>query len=238
MDARSLSPDFLKHGRALLERASSKVSTEEAHKRVDRHLLSLDYVEALREKRCVVRGDSYSPVDPGRVQEETRKLLKTAEDFGVTNLREDYPIAQQAQDWGDVGAEHYRAIVLTDGPVKAAVVPELGRVVALGSTNVAGSNAARANVLRVPDPGEWAYPHKGGIYVSVSDGPSTLFQLVDWKLTSATRESVTLSGKSRLRADLFGCRSAVGGSILRTRIAISNTRRCAYACGPSLPRRI
>ena len=236
LDARYLTPDFLKHGRALLERASSKVSTEEAHKRVERHLLSLDYVEALREKRCVVRGDSYSPVDPGRVQEKTRKFLKTAEALGITSLREDYPLAKQAQDWGDV-AEHYRAIVLTDGPVKAAVVPELGRVVSLGWTDVSGSN-----ILRVPDPGEWAYPHKGGVYVSVSDGPSTSFQLVDWKLTSATRESVTLTGNSTLGQPLR-LQIWIAGSILRTRIAISNTDdaptrvallcRAEFECGVS-----
>jgi hypothetical protein len=241
MDARSLSPDFLKHGRALLERALSQAPTPEAHKRINRHLLSIEYVDAMREKRCVIQGDSYGPTNPVRAQEETKKLLKTAEDFGVTNLREDYPIAQQAQTWGDVGAR-YRAVVVTDGTAKAAVVPELGRVVALGSTNVAGSNATRANVLRVPDPGEWAYPHKGGIYVSVSDGPSTSFQLIEWRLATATRESVTLSGKSG-SGQTLQLQLAVGESTLRMRVAISNGTdapvraallcRAEFACGPS-----
>ena len=190
----------------------------------------------MRDKRCVIQGDSYGPVDPARVKDETQKVVKAAEDLGVTNLREDYPIAQQAQDWGDV-AGRYRAVVVTDGPAKATVIPELGRVVALGLTN-----AARTNVLRVPDPGEWAYPHKGGIYVSVSDGPSTSFQLIEWQLASATRESVTLTGKSDSGRTLQ-LQLAIVEAALRLRVAISNAAdararvallcRAEFACGPS-----
>ncbi len=163
MDARYLTPEFLKHGRALLDEALLKASTAEVRKRINRHLLSIGYVEAMREKRCLIQGESYEPADPARVRDDTQKLLKTAAELGITNLRESYPLTQQARDWGDVAAR-YRAVVLTGGAASATVVPELGRVVALGL-----SNRTQPNILRVPDPSEWAYPHKGSIYVSLSD---------------------------------------------------------------------
>jgi hypothetical protein len=241
VDARYLSPDLLRRGRALLERAllessSPKAAAPAAQRRIQRHLLSLDYVQAMREKRCVIRGESYGPADPVRVNDDTQKLLKTAQELGVTNLREGYPIAQQARDWGDVAAR-YRAVVLTDGAVKATVIPELGRVIALG-----WSKAARPNVLRVPDPGEWAYPHKGGIYVSLSDGERTAFQLIDWQLASATRDSVTLVGKSESERALQ-MQIGIKESTLRMRVTVSNPAaslarvailcRAEFACGAS-----
>ncbi len=247
VDARYLTPDFLRRGRALLERALQRAATNEARGRVERHLLSIDYVETMREKRCMIQGgliqgESYGPADPARVKDETQKLLNAAEALGVTNLREGYPIPQQARDWGDVGAR-YRAVALTDGAANATVIPELGRVVALGLSNALGlANIVQPNVLRVPDPGEWAYPHKGGIYVSLADGNRMAFQLLEWQLASATRESVTLTGKSaseRVIQMQIGIREAT----LRMRVTVSNPAastarvailcRAEFACGAS-----
>jgi hypothetical protein len=220
LDARYLTPEFLKRGRALLEQALPKAATNESRRRVQRQALSLDYVEAMREKRCAIQGASYGPADPGRVKDDTQKLLKTAADLGVTHFREGYPIAQQARDWGDVAAR-YAAIVLMDGDVKATVIPELGRVIAMEWPNM-----ARADILRTPDSGEWAYPHKGGIYVSLSDGDSTGFRLIEWQLASAAKESVTLTGKSgagrTLQMQIGVMRTGGKEASLQIRVNVSN----------------
>jgi Domain of unknown function (DUF4838) len=241
LDARYLTPAFLKQARALLGRALLRVATEEARRRIERHLLSIDYVEAMREKRCVIQGESYGPADPARAKDDTQKLLKTAEELGVTHLREDYPIAQQAKDWGDVAAR-YRALVLTDGAANATVIPELGRVIALGWSNRERSNIARSNILRVPDPGEWAYPHIGGIYVSLSDGSPTAFRLVEWRLASASRESVTLTGRSDAERAIQ-MQIGIAENVLKISVTVSNPTdsparvailcRAEFACGSS-----
>jgi hypothetical protein len=231
MDAGYLTRDFLKHGRALLGRAAQKARTGARRRRIERELLAIEYVEAIRERRCVVQGGSYGPADPARVRLDTRKLLKRAEDLGVTNLREGYPIAQQARDWGDPGSG-YAAVLLTDGATGATVVPGLeGRVVAFG----------RRNVLRVPDPGEPAYPRAGGILVRLADGYATPSRGIAWQVVSAARETVALTGRSDLgRALQMQIAIAEGG--LRVGVTVSNLAdsparttmmwRAEFACGP------
>ena len=238
LDAQYLTPDFLKRGRALLENALPKAASDAARHRVQRHLLSLDYVDAMRDKRCIIQndlqGESYGPADPARVKNETQTLLKTADDLGVTHFREDYPIAQQARDWGDVAAR-YRAVEITDGAANATVIPELGRVVALGLSN-------NGNILRVSDPGEWAYPHIGGIYVSLSDGDRPAFQLIGWQLASSTQESVTLTGGSE-SGRTIQMHIGMADRTLKIRVTVSNSAdsparvtilcRAEFACGSS-----
>ena len=236
-DARYLARNFLKHGRVLLDRASQKAATHAARRRIERHLLSIDYVEAMRERRCVLQGVSYGPVDPARVKADAQELLSTAAALGITHLREGYPIAQQARDWGDL-AKRYAAVVMTDGAAAATVVPELGgRVVALG----------RTNILRVPDPGEWAYPNAGGIYMSVSDGYLTAPRVIAWQFVSATRETVTLVGRSdpglSLHMQIGIAQDRNAEATLRMRVTVSNSAdsprrvaivcRAEFACGPS-----
>ena len=139
--------------------------------------------------------------------------VKAAEGLGVTHLREGYPIAQQARDWGNVGAQ-YPAVLLTAGDANVAVVPELGRIVAFG----------RTNVLRVADPGELGYPHAGGIYVVLSDGDLTV--PVEWHSESATAESVTLNGSAGAGRALV-MQIGVAGDTLRMRVTVSNTASVA-----------
>jgi hypothetical protein len=206
VDAPYLTRDFLKHGKALLGRASMKAPTTQARKRIDRHLLSIDYVEAIRERRCVTQGLTYGPADPARVRTGTQSMLKTAAELGVTNLREGYPISRQARDWGDVGAR-YPAIVLMQDTLEATVIPDLeGRVIALG----------RANVLRVPDPGELYYPAVGGIHVSLSDGHP-----IKWQVESTTAESVTMNGTSD-SGRVLQMRIGIAGGVLQVRVTLTN----------------
>ena len=180
----------------------------------------------------MIQGASYGPADPVRVTRETQKLLKTAEELGVTHFREGYPITRQAADWGDVAAR-YAAVVLTDGAAKATLVPELeGRIVAVG----------RANILRVPDPGEWAYPHAGGISVSLYDGDLPAPRSVAWQRESVTRETVTLTGRADSGRALH-LQIGIAGDALRMRVTVSNPTdspallrilcRAEFACGPS-----
>jgi hypothetical protein len=205
VDARYLTRDFLKHGRALLDRASLKAADEAARRRIERHLLSIDYVETIREKRCWLQGASYGPAEPGRVNSDTRNLLRMAEELGVTHFREGYPIHRQERDWGDLAAR-YAAVVLTNGAAHATVVPELqGRIIALG----------RRNRLRVPDPGELAYPRAGGICLSLSG------TVIAWQVESAARETVALTGRSD-SGHALRMRIRVAGNTLRIEASVSN----------------
>ena len=185
----------------------------------------------MRERRCFIQGAEYRPADVNRVKSDTAKFLTTAEELGVTQLREGYPITQQASDWRDSVAR-YPAIILDNGPSTATVIPELdGRIIAFG----------RPNILRVPDPGEWAYPSAGGICVRLYEGGQTAPQSIAWHVASATREGVTLSGKSDSAREL---RMQIGieNDTLRMLVTVSNAGdsparvrlRCAaeFACGP------
>ena len=223
VDAAYLTPDFLGHGRALLERASLKANTPASRRRIERHLLSIDYVETLRERRCSIQGSEYGEADPARVKYDTQKLVSGAEALGVTHLREGYPIAQQASDWDHLRAR-YAAVLLTDREATATVIPELdGRIIAFG----------RTNILRVPDPGEWAYPHAGGIFVSLYEGDQTTPRPVAWQLASSARETVTLTGKSDAGRALQ-IQIGLAENVLQTRVTVRNpaesTARLRIAC--------
>ena len=162
-------------------------------------------METTREKRCLLQGASYGPAGAGRVNSDTRSLLRTAEELGVTHFREGYPIHRQERDWGDLAAR-YAAVVLRDGAAQATVVPELqGRVIALG----------RRNRLRVPDPGELAYPRAGGICLSLSDS------VIAWQVESAARESVGLTGRSD-SGHALRMRIGIAGGTLRMGVTVSN----------------
>ncbi len=213
VEARYLSRDFLKRGRELLESASRKAATESARRRVARHLLSIDYVEVMRERRCVIKGAEYGTADPGRVKSDTEKFLTRAQALGVTQLREGYPIAQHARDWLDsIGT--YPAVVLKSGETTATVIPELdGRVIALERANT--------NTLRVPDPGEWAYPRAGGIYVRLYEEDQSSPRPISWRLDSATPEAATLSGESDPGRTLQ-MQIEISGDTLRLQVTVSN----------------
>ena len=150
----------------------------------------------------------------------------------MTQLREGYPITRQASDLHDSLAR-YQAIVLNNGLATATVIPELdGRIIALG----------RPNILRVPDPGEWAYPRAAGICVRLYEGGQTAPQSIAWQVASAAHEAVTLSGKSGSAREL---RMQIGieHDALRMRVTVSNAGdsparvrllcTAEFACGPA-----
>ena len=113
------------------------------------------------------------------------------------------------------------------------MIPELdGRIIALG----------RPNILRVPDPGEWAYPRAAGICVRLYEGGQTAPQSIAWQVASAAQEAVTLSGKSDSAREL---RMQIGieHDALRMRVTVSNAGdsparvrllcTAEFACGPA-----
>ena len=214
IEAAYLTPVFLKQGMVLLERALQRAATKPARRRISRHLLSLDYVEAMRARRCIVRGAGYGPPTSGNID----AVVKAAEGMGITNLREGYPIARQSRDWGDV-ARTYAAVHLAG----ATVIPELGgRVIAFGSPNI----------LRVADTGEPRYPNAGGIQVGLSG------EEIAWRAESASPDEVALSGRSESGHALQLQISAAEGT-LRLSVTVSSDKtvrttvycRAEFACG-------
>ena len=214
IDDAYLSPAFLKHGRALLERASQGAAREPARRRISRHLLSLDYVEAMRARRCIVRGTSYGPLAGGNID----RVVKAAEGLGITNLREGYPIAQQEQDWSEA-TRQYAAVHIAG----ATVIPELGgRIIVLGEPNI----------LRVADPGDLRYPDAGGIQVGLS------VDEVAWQEESSGSDMVALTGKSS-SGHTLRLRISTAGDTLRLSVTVSAGTtartviycRAEFACG-------
>jgi hypothetical protein len=211
LDAPYLTAEFLRDGRALLQGALRRATTGAARRRVRRQMLSFDYVEAMRAKRCLIQSGAYGPADPVKVKDETQRFLAAAGDLGVTHLREGYPIGQQTLDWGDVTAR-YATVLLTDGPIEAVLVPELGaRIIAFG----------RKNILRVADPGELGYPRAGGIHINLFDGDLTVPQTIDWQTIWAGRSAVTLSGKSD-GGRLVHLETSIADGVLTLSIKVSN----------------
>jgi propanediol dehydratase small subunit len=212
VDAPYLTHGFLRNGRALLRRASLKADSQAGRRRIARQLLSLDYVEVKRERRCAVQGASYAPADPTRVKSDTERLVTAAAALGITHLREGYPMAQEARDWGDLSTAR-QAVLLHDGATEATVIEEPGgRVIMLG----------RPNILRVADPGEWTYPHAGGISVTLSDGYLTAPQPIAWENAASTPQAITLTGKSTA-GRVLEMRIEVTGETLKIQTMVSNT---------------
>ena len=211
VDAPYLTREFLIQGRALLQSAAKRAATEAARRRVSRQLLSLDYVETVRAKRCVLQSGWYGPADPVRVGADTKSFLAKAEQLGITHLREGYPLAKQASDWSDV-ASRYALVILNDETTEAVLVPELeARIISLG----------RPNLLRVPDPGEWGYPHVGGIWISLYEAGQSTPQAIVWRMESPDRNSVTLAGTADSGASLQ-LQVLVASNSARVRAVVTN----------------
>jgi hypothetical protein len=188
VEAEYLTGRFLKDGRELLNRAYQRAGTAAARRRIERQLLSIEYVETMRGRRSRARGAEYGPEDAARVKADTGRLVAKAEALGITNFREGYPLVEHARVL-EASGRNYPLVRVANGAVMAEVVPELGaRVIALSR------GGAPANILRVPDPGELGYPDCGGLYVGVHSSYVSRARGVMWRVESATPESVRLVG--------------------------------------------
>lgn len=235
VEAGYLTDGLLREGRALLLSASQRATGDGAQRRIARHLLSLDYVTAIRSRRCVFQGGFYGPRDPAVADSAAKKLVQAATGLGVTHLREGYPIQQQVRDWGDVAARYAGVVItngaITNGAISATVIPELGgRIIALG----------RANVLRVADPGELGYPHAGGIHAGLYEGSSRQPVTVAWGGAEAAADGVVVRGATaaghqievyiRFEQDAMSLRVAVtSGSEINGRLVVAV--RAEFTCG-------
>ena len=236
VDAPYLTDRFLKDARDLLNRAYLRAEAGPPRRRIERCRLSLAYIETMRGRRCRFQGASYGPDDPARAALDTQNFVRNAGMLGITHLREGYPLTAQAEDLNGL-TKAYSVVALDDGALAAKIVPELGaRVVALGPSGGA------ANVLRVPDPGEFAYPHAGGLYFSLASSYLSKVQQVTWQAGPAANGVVSLRGQSDQGVDLE-MEIRLDGGILRVRVTAANhgpvpqpaAIRCQaeFALGPS-----
>jgi hypothetical protein len=186
-------------------------------RRIERCALSLDYIDVIRQRRCRVHGASYGPDDPDRVRLETRNFVHKVEILGVTHLREGYPLQTQAQAFDGL-AKAYTVVALQDRGMSIKVVPEIGRMIALGPSSGTGDDQ---NLLRVPDPGEFSYPYAGGLYFTLASSYLSNSQRVLWRAGPPAKDAVLLSGQSEQGFDLeMEIRLEAG--VLRTRLTAAN----------------
>jgi Domain of unknown function (DUF4838) len=189
-DAPYLSSAFLKTARSTLGRARNQAATAAARRRVERCLLSIDYVDVLRSRRFLLRDGSYSPKDINRVRANTQTLVANAERLGVVQFREGYSLQRHAKDF-EALMRNYATVSLSDGASAATIVPDLEARVALLKRS-----DREENVLRVPSPGEWAYPRSGGLFVRLHTNYLSSPVPIDWRTENAGKDFVELNGVS------------------------------------------
>ncbi|HEY4088573.1 MAG TPA: DUF4838 domain-containing protein [Bryobacteraceae bacterium] len=190
---------FLRDGRALLGRARALAETPAARARIDRQLLSLDYIGTMRGRRFQMVGDVYSP---GESAGKLTAFVQKATSLGITQLREGYPIEEQAREFEQMTTD-YPVVKLDDG---VAIIPALGARVLWGTR------------FRTPDPGEYLYPAVGGLYVNVASRLMSRTQSVVWRTRTAASQAAFIEGESEtgLKIELE-IRVAKGALTLRTR---------------------
>lgn len=190
---------FLRDGRALLDRAHTFAETPAARARIDRQLVSLDYIETMQGRRFQMSGDVYRP------DESAGKLTAFAEkakSLGITQLREGYPVEAQAREFEQMTTDY--PVVKLDGGV--SIIPALGARVLWGMR------------FRIPDPGEYLYPAAGGLYMSVASHLMSRPQSVVWRIRTADTQAAVIEGESEtgLKIELE-VRVANGALSLRAR---------------------
>ena len=229
VNAAYLTPSFLREARDLLNQAHARADTRPIRRRIERCALSLDYIEVMRRRKCRMQGAVYGPDDAEKVRFDTANFVRRAESLGITHLREGYPLQAQAKAFDD-SLKPYPAIPLDDGKRSIQIVPDLGaRIIALIPSG------GDANVLRVADPGEFAYPFAGGIHFSLtSDYASNSQQDVAWQSGTGTEPgTVLLRGKSEQSFELE-MKIRVENGVLRVRVVATNrspeTQAAALRC--------
>ncbi len=218
VDAPYLTDAFLKSTRDLLHRAYVKAEPGPPRRRIERCALSLDYIDMMRRRRCRVQGAFYGPDDLDRVRLETRNFVRKAETLGITHLREGYPLTSQAEAFDEL-AKAYDVVALDDGVVSVKIVPELGaRIIALGPS---GGQGRDQNILRVPDPGEFSYPHAGGLYFTLASSYLSNAQRVIWRAEPAAKGVLSMTGLSDQGFDL-DMQIRLEDGVLRVRVTAAN----------------
>jgi hypothetical protein len=168
---------FLRDGRVLLNRARAAAATPAARARINRQLLSLDYIETLRGRRFQMTGDVYRP---SQSADKLASFVEKAKSLSITRLREGYPIEAQAREFEQMTTDY--PVVKLDGDV--AIVPALGARVLWGTR------------FRIPDPGEYLYPAAGGLYMNVASHLMGRTQRVVWRTRTAAPQAAVVEGES------------------------------------------
>ena len=206
--------DSRSDARTLLLSAHEHATSPSAKKRIERRLLSMDYLDAIGSRRFQIRGEMYTVENLGAARAQTDAVIAKAQALGLAELREGYPLSRQASDLKAVTRD-WEAVPLTDGMLTAVVVPELeARVVAM----IRGGRAG--NALRVPDPGEWAYPRAGGLFVRVYSDYFSRPVPVFWGAKSTAHDTLTLAGVTdRLALTLV---YRISGGVLKCEVMVEN----------------
>jgi hypothetical protein len=180
-------PQLAGRARALLLHARERAISPAAIRRIETCMLSIGYAAALGARRFTVRAGSYAPRNADEARRETRAVVSRAQELGLVQFREGYPLSREASDYEEL-LRTYPAVSISDGALEATVVPDLeARIVRL-------SLHRGPNLLRVAVPGEWAYPRAGGLCVRLHTDRLSAPRPVEWRIRGVERDRVNLTG--------------------------------------------
>ena len=181
--------DFLSRALKLFAEAEVLAGSEEIRNRVRKARLSIDYLGLIRSTGFTFRDGGYGPNDaPGLIQ-RFAELIRTAKEFGITNLAESRTIDQDAEAFPK-RMRTYRSVRLENPRWLLDVVPELGGRLVRMVHKASGRNA-----LWEPDAGQPDYPKQGGETLVVGTDYHTVNPIkLKWKVDSVSEKGIILRG--------------------------------------------
>lgn len=209
-----LTASFLDRAARLLREARNAAVDDAARRRVDHHVLGLDYVRVMRHRRVTLRGTALGP--EAIAASETTGLIARARALGITHLREGFPVDAHESDLA-ASARDFAVVRLSSGADRCVVAPELGaRVIAWQP------DAAPANLLAEPAPGDLYYPLGEGLAPVVGSNYLESLRNVRWSVLSAAPDETQLTGATEDTLSLR-CSIVLKRAALRVTISVSNT---------------
>jgi hypothetical protein len=155
-----LSPDFIAQALKLFREAETTADDDATRTRIRKAKLAIDYLGLMRARAFEVRGDSYAPPDIDRLKENFQSFMNDVRSFGITELHEGRKLSEDEENFNN-RIKPYRVVTVENAALRVDVAPELsGRVIRIIDRRTGH------DLLRRPDPGEWSYPHVGGLTVS------------------------------------------------------------------------
>lgn len=191
-DAPHLSNEFLTQATALFQRAAASAKSGAVRERVRNARRSIDYIQLMRAKQFVVKGDWFAPADFDGLRARWQAFVAQAKQDGITNFTEVETVDQTVELFSRY-VRPYRAVTIQNDRLLVHIVPELsGRV-----THLIDKRTGR-NLLRMGDPGSQHYPDAHGGATSIGPG---LQGASSWKIAwtvdpGATASEVRLTGKT------------------------------------------
>ena len=180
--------EFLDRAAELFRKAGAAADTDAVRRRVARARLSIDYVELIRSKAFLARGDVYAPDNLDGLKSRFQEFMKRTREFGIQQLHEGRALKLDEEEFA-ASIRSYRTVTLENAAVRVAVVPGWGgRIIQLTDKKTG------VNVLRAPDPGERGYPNLGGAWISLSPDYYAAATGVKWGMEPDAGNAVILYG--------------------------------------------